>query len=296
MPGRWRSAAASVSGRVRCRLADASTRLHTPRATSTSARSLTSGTPTSHHDHRRPTVRGRRRSRWRSCGLQPWLWRTPPGRSSRSLDVLGDGAQRLGVLGEVDATKLGVAGRAQQVVELDAALVHLEVVDRGEPCVVADDEDHLVPGEHRRRCRCSSSGTSRRRRRPARRCRAGPSWRPARRRSRSPSSSSRTRCRTCRPVFVRHPATSSPGRPAGRRQAVIVVVAQLVDHLDHLRVGRRAHGIVLLDRIEVPRAIHRSSTAPDSTTRPVRCSRPARRRACSMATQRVADDRGWRVA
>src|SRR3954468_11315293 len=67
-----------------------------------------------------------------------------------AFDVFGGRAESLGVLGEIDTLQLRVTSRVQQVVERHAALVDLEVVDRGEPAVVADDEDHLVSGEHRR--------------------------------------------------------------------------------------------------------------------------------------------------
>src|SRR3954453_1924196 len=65
-------------------------------------------------------------------------------------DVLGPRAERLRVLGEVDPLQLCVTSRVQQVVERHAALVDLQIVDGGKPPVVADDEDHLVSGEHRR--------------------------------------------------------------------------------------------------------------------------------------------------
>src|SRR3954453_15814453 len=72
------------------------------------------------------------------------------GKTLEPFDMLGPRAESLGVLGKIDALQLLVTSRVQQVVERLAALVDLQVVDGGEAAVVADDEDHLVSGEHRR--------------------------------------------------------------------------------------------------------------------------------------------------
>ncbi len=90
--------------------------------------------------------------------------------SSIERHVLGETPQRPSVGGEVHPDQiLGSrpvpSGIGQEVVERLSTLADLQTVDHGEPTVVAHQHDHLVTGQHRASTdRCSSSGSSRRRR------------------------------------------------------------------------------------------------------------------------------------
>ena len=66
-------------------------------------------------------------------------------------DAASGAAHRRGVGGEVDRRPLPCDPHVgEQVVERRPALVDLQPVDDGEAAVVAQDHDHLVPGQHRR--------------------------------------------------------------------------------------------------------------------------------------------------
>ena len=119
------------------------------RAARTSARSLTSGTATSHHASppvhcsgwvlmTMTVVRSLARARWKACF-----------EVADALDGLGDRAQPLGMLGEVGGDVLGDLAVLEEVVEGGRALGVLEPADDRVAAVVADHDDQLVPGEDR---------------------------------------------------------------------------------------------------------------------------------------------------
>ncbi len=175
--------------------------------------------------------------------------------------------------------------RAEQVVELGAARVDLQPVDDGEAAVVADDEDHLLPGHHRRvdvRVHHQVRAVADPGDDVARSAGRGAPPRP--RRSRSPSSSSRTRSRTT-PTDLRAPAHGElAGQAAGRRQDVVVRVGRGVDRLDHLGVGGRSVVRSARTTNRGRRATRRCARRPRPATRPGRHRRRGPTPIASSAT------------
>ena len=191
-------------------------------------RSDVSGTPTSHHAP--PSVHT-----WGSVSMTITVVRSvvrAQSNASSSSAIVSTlprlAAQRCGVGDEVDARRRRlVRARRPQVVERLAALVHLEPLDHRVAAVVAHDDDHLVPRQHRRvevavEHQVRPVADEHDRVAVGRQIARGPSPRPSRRRARSPCTRTRTRSRTWRRRAIAIRCSARRGTrptPSGRSRA-----------------------------------------------------------------------------